>query len=140
MKNFKREIFEQLGSLFYALATDQQIMPLQLGELKMRVKKDWLTEPQYTSSDKVSEASHLIGLTIDTLQAEGIDSHEAFQNFLDFYSKNPEIFSEALKDKIMETALAILDIFPSSGQEQNDYFLQLKSLFQDLKHNSEVDR
>jgi len=40
MEKFERDIFEQLGNLFYSIAKDQQVVPLQFGELKMLLRKD----------------------------------------------------------------------------------------------------
>lgn len=115
MKNFGREIFEQLGNLFYAVATEQNVSLLAAGELKMLLKKDWLTEKSDPSQDKVSEASHLVGLKIDTLQTEQVAASEAFHEFENFYRKHEEQFSFALKRDIAETATAIINTFPSSG-------------------------
>ena len=101
MENFKREIFEKLGNLFYALAADQQLSLMESGELKMLLKKDWLTEKEHHSEDKVSEAAHLIGLTIDSLQNEKTPAEDSYRVFADFYQKHSEQFSYALKRKVM---------------------------------------
>lgn len=136
MKNFKREIFEQLGNLFYALASDQEVPPMASGELKMLLKKDWLTEPQRVSEDKVSEAAHLIGLTIDTLETDKTPAREAFRSFSVFYSEHREQFSAALKQKVMETAEGIMKIFPSG--KANAHLEELKILFSQASQSSDV--
>lgn len=128
MENFKRQIFEQLGNLFYALASDQRVSALASGELKMLLRKDWLTEPAHSSPDKVSEASHLIGLTVDTLETEKVQAREAFSDFSAFYGIHQEQFSSALKQRIMETAEAIIKIFPRPGTK-NVHLTELKILF-----------
>ena len=138
MKNFKREIFEQLGNLFYAVASDQAIPPMASGELKMLLKKDWLTEPRDVSEDQVSEAAHLIGLTIDSLQTVKTPSREAFSSFSAFYTGHQEQFSVALKQKVVETADEIVQIFPS--EKANAHVEELKILFSQTPQSSDVRR
>ncbi|MGC1241501.1 MAG: hypothetical protein WA874_07925 [Chryseosolibacter sp.] len=129
MENFKREIFEKLGNLFYALAADQEITTMESGELKMLLRKDWLTEKEHPSEDRVSEAAHLIGLTLDTLQNEKISAGTAYNNFVDFYVRHREQFSYALKSKIRETAEAITRMFSIDGRS-NAHFEELKKLLE----------
>lgn len=138
MKNFKREIFEQIGNLFYTLAADQEVPSMASGELKMLLKRDWLTEPEYVSEDKVSEASHIIGLTIDTLETEQTPPREAFSSFSGFYTRHQEQFSAALKQKIVETAESMIKIFPS--QKANPHLEEVKKLFTQTPQSSEVQR
>ena len=134
MRNFKREIFEQLGNLFYTLASDQEVPPMASGELKMLLKKDWLTEPQHISEDQVSEASHIIGLTIDTLQATKTPPPEVFSSFSAFYTEHQEQFSAALKQKVMHSAEAIIEIFPSA--KPNAHLEELRILFSQTPESS----
>ena len=137
METFRREIFEQLGNLFYALAAEQHIPQIASGELKMLVRKDWLTETGYQSEDKVSEASHLIGLTIDSLQRDQTSADDAFGNFTRFYLKHREQFSAALKQKILETVESIVKMFPNGGAN-NVHFEELKAMLDRSKENSEI--
>jgi len=139
MENFKREIFEALGYLYYALAADQKIPIMASGELKMLIKKDWLTERDNPSKDKVSEGAHLIGITIDSLQNQKMKAAEAYQYFASFYAKHYEQFSHALKLKILETAESIIKIFPS-GQKDTNHFGELRKLFQQSKQSTETQR
>jgi len=137
MENFKREIFEKLGSLFYALAADQQVSLMSSGELKMLFKKDWLTERDEHSEDRVSEAAHLIGLSIDALQNEKTPAELAYSSFRDFYVKHREQFSYALKQKILETSESIVKIF-SARDQKNAHLEDLRKLLELSKENTEV--
>lgn len=138
MENFKREIFDHLGSLFYAIAKEQDISLLGLGELKMLVRKDWRLEREGLSQDKVSEAAHLIGLAIDTMQRERVSAAAAYIIFERFYLRHQEQFSYALKENIMETAESILKIFPLSDRK-NEYYEALRKLFQQSTQTSKVE-
>jgi hypothetical protein len=136
MENFKREIFEGLGSLFYALAADQEITIMESAELKMLLQKDWLVEREHVSEDRVSEAAHLIGLAIDTLQSEKTSAETAFNNFVEFYVRHREQFSYALKLKIIETAQGMSNIFPASSKS-NYHLQELKKLLEESRQTVE---
>ena len=137
MESFKREIFEQLGNLFYALAADQHVSPMASGELKMLLRKDWLTETGDHSEDRVSEAAHLIGLTIDELQNLQTIPEEAYRSFAGFFRKHNEQFSYALKQRILETSEAIIKIFNAPGKA-NEHLEELKRLLEQSRQGTEV--
>jgi hypothetical protein len=136
MENFKREIFEGLGNLFYALAADQEITIMESAELKMVLQKDWLVEREHVSEDRVPEAAHLIGLTIDTLQSEKTSAETAFNDFVQFYMRHREQFSYALKSKIIETAQAMRKIFPTNSKS-NYHYEALKKLLEESRQTVE---
>jgi hypothetical protein len=129
MDNFKREIFDKLGNLFYAIAKDQHVAPIEFGELKMLMRKDWLTEIPEVSGSGVSEPSHLIVLAMDSLLGQATPSENAFNSFTRFYGMHREQFSDALKGKIIDTANAIINVFPSAARLQNNHLIKLKLLF-----------
>lgn len=140
METFKREIFEQLGNLFYAIAKEQRLSPLASGELKMLMRKDWLTDlSKKGAGDKVSEPAHLIGLTLDSLETEGVPAASAYGTFEAFYRRHQEQFSYALKLNIVESAESILKIFSVSGKE-NEFLKKLKTLFQESMERTEMDQ
>ncbi|MDH4296415.1 MAG: hypothetical protein OEV74_09060 [Cyclobacteriaceae bacterium] len=130
MDSFKREIFEQLGGLFYAIAKDQHVAPLEFGQLKMLLRNDWLEDLDQAATGTVTEASHLIVLAMDTFQTEGASGEETFKAFTEFYSNYRKYFPEALKEKIMRAALAITDIFPSETRLKNNHIIKLRLLFE----------
>jgi len=66
------------------------------GELEMAIKKDWLSATNGDGAQKASEAAHLIGVTIDSLQNEQVPSSDALAAFESFYRKHEEQFSHAL--------------------------------------------
>lgn len=134
MEAFRREIFEQLGNLFYAVAIEQHMSLISSGELKMAVRKNWLGASNgYDSQSKVSEAAHLIAVTIDALQADGTPSSEAFSAFEKFFRQHEEQFSYALKQQILETADTIMNTLPSDGT-RNVCYDSLKGLFNSTLH------
>jgi hypothetical protein len=130
MENFKYEIFEKLGHLFYAIAKDQNVEPLQFGELKLLMRKDWLAGPLYSDPERITESVQIITVTLDKLQTEGSSAEVAFRSFTDFYETHQEQFSIALKEKILSTAQAIVEIFPLTNRVKNNHLIKLKLLFQ----------
>lgn len=131
METFEREIFEELGNLFYSIAKDQHVTPLQFGELKMLLQKDWLNDSRDIASGSVNEASHLILFAMDTLQGQSASPDAAFESFARFYGDHHEQFSEALKDEIIRTAMAVTQVFPSREGKKNSHIAKLEFLFHD---------
>lgn len=127
METFRREIFEHLGCVFYAIAAEQRTPLIMAGELKMAINRDWLSAANGDGAQKVSEASHLIGVTIDSLQSEQMPASEAFAAFETFYRKHEEQLSHALKKQILETADTIMRILPSA-LKRNECYERLKNL------------
>lgn len=127
METFRREIFEQLGNLFYAIAAEQHVPLITSGELKMAIKKDWLTATSGVGAQKVSEAAHLIGVTIDSLQNEQVPSSDAYAAFESFYRNHEEQFSHALKKQVLETADTVMRILPSTAK-RNECYESVKKL------------
>lgn len=127
METFRREIFEQLGGLYYAIAAEQRTPLIMSGELKMAIKKDWLSAANGGGQQQVSEAAHLMGVTIDALQNEQISASDAFAAFEMFYRMHEEQFSQALKKQILETADTIMRILPSV-LKRSECYERLKNL------------
>ena len=110
MKTSNREFFEQLGNLFYALAVDRSVEPIEFSELKMLISKDWMAQPQ-DSDFPVPEGIHFMFFNIDTLLTTNVPSEEAYNDFVRFYKTNPEMFTEELVEKIHQTAIEIDALF-----------------------------
>lgn len=136
METFKREIFEGLGNLFYSLAKEQGVPPIAAGELKMLMRKDWLIGSN-EAPGKVSEAAHLIGVTIDALQNDDVPALTAFRNFETFFTKHEEQLSHALKQKILETAETIVTLFAQYSPE-NGYLMKLRRLLEQSEKHSQI--
>jgi hypothetical protein len=127
MEAFRREIFEHLANVFYAIAAEQRTPLIMAGEIKMAIRKDWLGAADGDGTYKVSEAAHLIGVAIDALQSEQMPASDAFAAFEGFYRKHEEQFSHALKKQILETADTVMRILPSV-QKRNECYERLKKL------------
>lgn len=128
MEALHQDVFEKLGNLFYAMAKDQDILRLGFGELQMLMQKDWLGN--HETPVPVPESTHLIITTLDSLQAEGTSSEQAFSSFMEFYKAHMDLFSEKLKDEILNTANEIVRMFTTANRRQNNQIIKLKLLLQ----------
>ncbi len=127
MKIDSRDIFEQIGNLFYAIASDQHVKPLEVGELKSLISRDWL--PRNLNDGTVSDETHCIMITMDSLATNQVNAKDAFDDFSRFYSLHPEVFSSELKGRILGTALSITSVFEADNPNDNRKLSMLKSLF-----------
>lgn len=125
-----RDIFEQIGNAFYAVAADQHVKPLEVGELKLLISNDWLPRTAAGSESLVSDEAHCIIMTIDSLQAAHTESTDAFKDFARFYHNHPQVFSSDLKERIIKSARDIVRIFKADNRKPNRHFNELKKLFQ----------
>jgi len=129
MKTDNREFFEELGNLFYALAVGHSIEPIEVSELKMLISKDWMTHPQ-GSNLPIPQDVNFIFFEMDTLQATQVPAAEAYTKFAKFYCLHPEVFTEALVERIRDTATSINFLFPSRVVSSKDFYDELLTLLQ----------
>jgi hypothetical protein len=121
MKTINREFFEQLGNLFYSLAVDRSVEPIEFSELKMLISKDWMAQPQ-DSDLPIPEGVHSMFFTIDTLLATNVPSEEAYNDFARYYRLHPEVFTEELIERIHETVKEINAVFPMDKANKRNHF------------------
>jgi hypothetical protein len=136
MKIDTRDIFEQIGTLFYAVAVEQHIKPLEVAELKLLISRDWLPRNLEQTRSIVSDETHFIMTTMDTLQGAGTPAQHAFGQFAKFYAVHPEVFSSELTQRIIETATEITRIFKADNPLDNSSLVALKNLVNRTHVNS----
>ena len=139
MKIDNREFFEQMGNLFYSLALDRSIEPIEFSELKMLISSDWMAQPQ-ESDLPIPENVHLMFVEMDTLGATEVSSTEAYNNFARFFAIHPEVFTDELVQRIKETALAINAYFPAHFTPKKDHFRELIILLEKKKKSKSFVR
>lgn len=132
MKTINREFFEQLGNLFYSLAVDRSVEPIEFSELKMLISKDWMAHPQ-DSDLPIPEDVHFMFFAIDTLLTTKVSSEEAYNDFARYYRLNPEMFTEELVDRIQETASEINALFPMHNPYKRNHLGDLLLLLRTEK-------
>lgn len=128
MKIDNRDVYEQIGNLFYAIAADQHVKPLEVGELKLLISKDWLPRNLAANESVVSDETHCILVTMDTLEGNKVSAKYAFNEFSRFYAVHPEVFTREVKQRIFDTVAAITKIFQADNPFENAHLLPLKKL------------
>lgn len=126
MKIDNEDIFEQIGNMFYAIAADQNIKPIEVAELKSLISKDWL--PQNLDEYFVSDATHCILVTMDSLEGNNATAKEAYNEFLKFYRVHPEVFSNEVKQRMLDTAVEITKVFKADNPLNNPHLDALRNL------------
>lgn len=129
MKVDNRDIFEQIGNLFYSIAADQHIKSLEVAELKMLISKEWLPPSSQAGEFPLSEEAHSIFIAMDTMQANQNKATEAYQEFARFFGLHPEVFTTELKRNIYRTAEEIVELFKADNFKENTRLSALKDLF-----------
>jgi len=137
MKIDSREIFEQIGNLFYAVAIEQHIKPLELGEMKLLIRQRWMPRNFEEYQSIVTDETHLILMTMDMLRSDEVSAHHAFNQFARFYSIYPEVFTQELKQHILDTCLEFTRIFHADNPLDNIILIELKALFDNVKTNAQ---
>lgn len=133
MKIDSRDFFEQLGNLFYAIAAEQHVKPLEAGELKLLISRDWLPRSLGQNRSVVSDETHFILMTMDTLQAAETSARAAYNQFAKFYSLHPEIFTTELTERILQTAIEITAVFKADNPSDNTHLVALRKLMKGAK-------
>jgi hypothetical protein len=139
MKTDNREFFEQLGNLFYSLALDRSIDPIEFSELKMLISSDWMSQPQ-DSDLPIPENVHLMFVQMDTLQATNVSSAEAYNNFERFYTLNSDVFTPALCERIKETGNAINALFPVHNPYKKNHLGDLLILLREKTNTANISK
>jgi len=129
MKTIDREVFEQVGNVLYAVATDQHVQPIEIGELKMLISDHWHSATTTSQGAPVSEETHCILTTMDTLQGASVSASEAFRIFENFLRVRSDVFTNELKQKVIKVAGAITRIFSEDNEAPNQYLEKTQELF-----------
>jgi hypothetical protein len=136
MKIETRDIFEQIGTLFYAVAVEQHIKPLEVAELKLLISRDWLSRNLDQIRSIVSDETHFIMTTMDMLQGADTSAKQAFAQFAKFYVVHPEVFTSELTQRIIDTATEITRIFKADNPLDNASLTALNDLVKRAHVNS----
>jgi len=128
MKIDIRDIFEQIGNAFYAVATDLRVKRIEQGELKSIIAKDWLPRNESVEGT-VSNEAHCIFMSMDANDSEHLSSNDAFKEFSKFFQLHHESFTVDLMKRILDTANEIAHTFKKNDSSEYDHLKNLKELF-----------
>jgi hypothetical protein len=117
MKTDTSQLYEHIGSLFYAVAVGQGITAIEVPELKVIVRSFWQPRNYDATWALVSHEGHHIILALDELFQDNVSAADAFRDFEKFFIVYPEVFSNELKWMMFETCREIIDVFPARNVE-----------------------
>lgn len=122
-----KEFYENLSSLFYAMATaDTNLMTEEKKKIKELVIDHW----SFNSEDGNSQ--DIIFSKLKALTKKNCTSEEAFQEFKNFFLRHPEEFSDDIKSRILNDAESISLAFSKRNKSESVlsgklYFLMEKA-------------
>ncbi|MGO4918032.1 hypothetical protein [Maribacter aquivivus] len=103
----KSELYKSLGKLFYAVAIcDGSVYLKEWDKVEEMVKKYWRKVDDIKDSSGADLADE-IEIVFDWLLEYEKTSDECFEEFEEFYEKNPQVFTKKIKSLIKKTTRAI---------------------------------
>lgn len=129
MKIYYENIYEHIGKLFYALASEEKLLTLtDYCKLKKIIEKEW---EEMSSGDQGIQA-HLVAYLYSGIKAcieSSISPEKAFELFENNYLLHRVQFSPYFKERILVVARSITHEFSPDGISSR-FQKELKSLFE----------
>lgn len=125
--NYQR-LYQNLGSLFYAIANaDKHVRKSEEITLTEKINSIWV--PLDNTRDEFgTDAAQYIFIVFDHLHAEGAEADAAFNKFSSYYNEHTASFDAAIKLKILQTAEAIAGAYSGRSIPESIYLKRLKHL------------
>lgn len=129
-----QKIYEQLGYLFYAIASaDKHSRPKEFEILKQDIIKEWI--PLESSTDEFgTDAANYIYFTFDNLLDQEADPEEAFASFKEYFELHANAFDDTLRKRIEKTAFHMAKAFTHKNKTETKILKDLKKLLHSKQH------
>ena len=117
MKNTEgnSELFENLGKIFYAIAVaDRNLHENETARLKAEIEKYW--KPIFTEAPY--SMAYYIWHAFELARRKGIPAEKAFEDFKNYYEKEPDSFNGEVSNLIMDTANAIAAAYADKNKSE----------------------
>ncbi|TQO37174.1 hypothetical protein GQ41_1774 [Arenibacter algicola] len=117
-KKIGKELYENLGKLFYAIAmADSRVHAKEVSKLRSFIRKYWL-EVDELEDEFGTDAAFQIESVFDWAMDKEKDSEVCFDEFKEFYKDNSNMFSKFIKVLILDTANAISNSFSGKNKAE----------------------
>ncbi|MEQ8421977.1 MAG: hypothetical protein RIB64_18375 [Arenibacter algicola] len=117
-KKIGKELYENLGKLFYAIAmADSRVHAKEVSKLRSFIRKYWL-EVDKLEDEFGTDAAFQIESVFDWAMDKEKDSEVCFDEFKEFYKDNSNMFSKFIKVLILDTANAISNSFSGKNKAE----------------------
>lgn len=128
MKINHKQLYQKLGSLFYAIAmADKNVRKTEEKALMEKINSIWL--PLENTRDEFgTDAAYYIFFVFDHLQNEDAQADAAFDEFARYYHEHAASIDSEAKANIMQTAEAIADAYHRKNKQESAYLKRLKEL------------
>jgi uncharacterized tellurite resistance protein B-like protein len=120
-----KDFLIHLGYVFYAIAkADGNLSFEEYVKQSQSLKKRWqhLTEAE----------TELIISQFNTLQKENVTAEDSFSIFIEFLHRNPKLFTEELKKRILKTGNEIAYAFAKINKSELNFMAKLSLEFKKL--------
>ncbi len=126
------ELFCQiLAKLFFAITSiDQRVNAEEVEFFKSNFKKDWKTLKLLTNKETetvLREFNHLI--------ITKADAHRCFDDFKKYIERNPQVFTQTIKNNIWKTADGITSAYARKNKSEVIVLAKLKSMLLDMPNS-----
>ena len=125
---FRKELYQVLGSLFYAVASvDGSVNPAEISKLEDNVKQRWLN-PADTPDEYGSAPAYQIISVFDWMAAEKMSFDKAYRVFTTFFNNYRPFINDNLKQRILMTTFDIVLAFDGENKYEHDFIEKLTGL------------
>jgi hypothetical protein len=123
-----QKIYEQLGYLFYAIASaDKHLRKKEFAILRKDIEKEWI--PLEDSTDEFgTDAANYIYFTFDSLLEQDISPKDAFESFKTYFEAHSSAFDENVRRRIQKTVLHMAKAFPHRNKTEEYILKELRKL------------
>lgn len=123
-----RELYENLGKLFYAIAAvDKVVREEEVQALNEIVEKEWLMVED-SRDEYGTDLGFQIEVIFDWFQENEFSAEKAYSKFELFKKDHEWLFDEELNLLIWKTAVKIATAFPGKNRSEVLMLIRLKSL------------
>ena len=113
-----KELYENLGKLFYAIAmADSRVHSKEVSKLRSFIRKYWL-EVDELEDEFGTDAAFQIESVFDWAMDNEEDGEACYDGFKEFYKDNSKMFSKFIKVLILDTANAISNSFSGKNKAE----------------------
>lgn len=118
--------FKNLAHIFYATANaDKKIVIEEKRKIVEHVNQFWAS-PVYDSNSR-----DIIYDTLKELIKAKLTANDAFKVFEKFYKKNETLYTDKIKEQIIDTAYAIAISFAGKNKSETILLAKIEMLFND---------
>ena len=126
-KHLSEELYQNLGKLFYAVAkADKEVRQLEIRQLREDIFTYWDT---FSRVDDMSDSAEHIQANFESLLQENAESDKCFEEFENYYYKNPTPFNAKVKEIIVRIAHNVAASFSRKNKSELIILAKLQLLF-----------